>query len=379
MHKKPGKRSQAELEDEGVVNNENTLVPWASQASGRSTVRERSVDIFDELASSSSKPPASTAKRKSSEINKRLEVESTKQADDLGSDGIAVGLPKEEYHPRPSRSRSKRNDEDLIIPESFSKRPEALAKKKASKRRKTTALAKASPKVEVEDDDDEDPDVTIVPARKMDKAKKDIEPVVLLPTEDAEPEEGKAEHAEQADLPVEKSKPVAEEAPASEKAPPGSPAKKKRGRPKKPSTDPVADEAPQDEQVLIDNDEGLPDLLELTKTTMSKRGRKKKTDQDETPAILNDNTDETDVGPHEDDNNIGTHLSRSEGNRQVIAKDANASQLSPAKLTTPPETPRKSASKGPDKHSPLNSGKVRFRVGLSKRARIEPLLKIVRK
>jgi len=38
-------------------------------------------------------------------------------------------------------------------------------------------------------------------------------------------------------------------------------------------------------------------------------------------------------------------------------------------------TPTKKVKKGPD-HSPLPSGKVRYRVGLSKKHKIEPLLKI---
>lgn len=57
--------------------------------------------------------------------------------------------------------------------------------------------------------------------------------------------------------------------------------------------------------------------------------------------------------------------------------------LSPsAERMVSPETPKKSTKapdKGPDKHSPISSGKVGYRVGLSKRARIEPLLRIVRK
>lgn len=39
----------------------------------------------------------------------------------------------------------------------------------------------------------------------------------------------------------------------------------------------------------------------------------------------------------------------------------------------------KTTEKGPTKHSPLKNAKVPYRVGLSRRSRIEPLLKIVRK
>jgi hypothetical protein len=42
-------------------------------------------------------------------------------------------------------------------------------------------------------------------------------------------------------------------------------------------------------------------------------------------------------------------------------------------------TPTRDTKKGPDQHSPLQSGKVPYRVGLSKRTRIAPLLKMIRK
>lgn len=48
--------------------------------------------------------------------------------------------------------------------------------------------------------------------------------------------------------------------------------------------------------------------------------------------------------------------------------------------TFPAETPKKPAIKGPDKHSPIAvTAKAAYRVGLSRKARIAPLLKVVRK
>jgi hypothetical protein len=44
-----------------------------------------------------------------------------------------------------------------------------------------------------------------------------------------------------------------------------------------------------------------------------------------------------------------------------------------------PHTPTKDAKKGAEQHSPLQNGRVPYRVGLSKRTRIAPLLKIIRK
>ncbi|EEQ30087.1 hypothetical protein McanMca71_000412 [Microsporum canis] len=51
-----------------------------------------------------------------------------------------------------------------------------------------------------------------------------------------------------------------------------------------------------------------------------------------------------------------------------------------AEPTHPIETPKKPANKGPNKHSPIAvTAKVAYRVGLSRKARIAPLLKVVRK
>jgi hypothetical protein len=48
-------------------------------------------------------------------------------------------------------------------------------------------------------------------------------------------------------------------------------------------------------------------------------------------------------------------------------------------IPAPAQTPSKDSKKGPDQHSPLQSGKMPYRVGLSKKTRIAPLLKIIRK
>jgi hypothetical protein len=76
-------------------------------------------------------------------------------------------------------------------------------------------------------------------------------------------------------------------------------------------------------------------------------------------------------------------------------RTATKTAVSPTKQSTPPpstpeqpkqsskaplKTPEsKTASKSPPNHSPISKGKVPFRVGLSKRARIAPLLKVMKK
>ncbi|KAL4779026.1 hypothetical protein BJX76DRAFT_106583 [Aspergillus varians] len=69
---------------------------------------------------------------------------------------------------------------------------------------------------------------------------------------------------------------------------------------------------------------------------------------------------------------------------QPPASTTNTSDHSPAQkpLETPqkPTDPKTPSTKGPGKHSPISStGKVPYRVGLSKKARIAPLLKIVKR
>jgi len=394
-------RSRTEMDNDDGQNEDvcRDQASKASQPSERSIALGKSLDIIDELSST-----ASTAKRKASKTSQKPEPAPATHSDELGADDLAGVLPKEQYQPRPSRSRSNRNDEELVVPEDFSKRPEVLAKKKASKRRKTTALARPSPKVEIEDDDDEDQDLIALPPRISKKAKSAVEPVVLIPSEN-----NQAEETEQAKAPVDDEQPLPDEAHLPEKAPHSSPPKKKRGRPRKPTKEQEAATEPpkEDQHPPTDDDEDLPAPRDLTKkgrksrtldtntdnsaTAPITKGRKKRKANNTTLAILPDERTETnDAPPPASADELDPHLSQTEGNRRppphsttTTASKAKTA-ADPASLTTPPKTPQKaaqpsSAAKGPDKHSPLNSSKVKFRVGLSKRARIEPLLKVVRK
>jgi hypothetical protein len=65
----------------------------------------------------------------------------------------------------------------------------------------------------------------------------------------------------------------------------------------------------------------------------------------------------------------------------AVEHPKSAFSVSPQKQqgTSNPHTPEKKVKKGPDQHSPLQSGKIPHRVGLSKRVRIAPLLKVIRK
>lgn len=55
------------------------------------------------------------------------------------------------------------------------------------------------------------------------------------------------------------------------------------------------------------------------------------------------------------------------------------SKLKEITESPPIQTPKREAKRGPDQHSPLQSGRIAYRVGLSKKTRIAPLLKVIKK
>lgn len=430
----------------------------------------------DELSLSASIPAMGSARTRSSKSYKKRELEGKQHTDELGSEEIEIGFPKERYQPRPSRSRSGHGEaDDLIIPVDFSKRPEALVKSKKSKRRKTTALAKATPKYEEEDEEEVTPLFSVpksikhvdlemktrpdsanlantelpwadpkaqggheviqtanLPASKKQRGrphKKSTEPRETFseerPVIDHEDEEPDAEMTED---------PLAK---AISEAPKPSAPKKQRGRPLKKATG--SPEEISEEQLFADEHEEEPDedlgkdlqenqgdhgVVSAAKTPVAKkqRGRPKKkpaksledipSDNDdnveppepsktpstksprkrkkptlEDPPVI-DNDDDEDPPPLLNKSSHPNPLSETQANTTPVPTTTTTDNPSPpptpsTKHPQQPETPHKpsnvSQQKGPDKHSPLQSGKVRYRVGLSKRARIEPLLRVVRK
>ena len=458
--------------------------------------RTNNMDVHDEL----SLPPPSTSKHKASKVLKEKEAGSSAANEELNSDDPTIGLPKDQYQPRPSRSRGNQNDSELMIPENFSKRPEAVAKgkRKTKNRRKTTALAKPSPKVET---DDEEEDEIKAPAISITKLLPTLEIHLPINCEESSKYYGteKDDFADDTDL-QQVEQPTKFEAAIQG----SSPKKKNRGRPKKQAAhfpedfersganvrhetndedctpdatasthavpkkqrgrkkyqsattvledghqeDSVDDEphirtnkrrtvihddseeeeedSVDEEQlslnkksnkrdnVIVDdmNDTDLPDMPEPTPAVPKKRGRKKRkvdtetapTDIEDTnqaatntdpapkqrgrkkrkvsPTILSDHEAEGSDSEHPADNIVqdvspGKVLSLSKDKANTAKEPPSASQ-SPSKFATPPTTPPKTAKK-PD-HSPISTtSQVRFRVGLSKKARITPLLRIVRK
>ena len=292
------------------------------------------------------------------------------RADEPGSDDIAIGLPKDQYQPRPSRSRSGKDTADVIVPDDFSKKPETIAKKKRKlfKKSKNTAFGE------------------LIPADHDDKVDR------ISPGQDEKI------FAETVDLPETTNSPIH---PLSEDEDPGNPMedpmtkskplekpemKKQRGRPKKVVSTKTADiDTPstfEAEPVYLDADIAKPKATASTGKT--KKETKAKSDPvSKSEELVHDSDDE--LGNVNDkirehtqvhDEISGNYTSQKRPEMTVASQSPSKSSI------RSPKTPQKAemlARKAPDKHSPISSGKVKYRVGLSKRARIAPLLRIVRK
>ncbi len=285
--------------------------------------------------------------------------------DELGYDEIAVGMPKEKYQPRPSKRRSGAGDGETFVPTDFSKRPEALAKgKRKTKRHKTTAFQELLPK-----DEDEDEELQIMPDPRFEIPEKKSP---KISTDMHQPDVEKIDDTEEI-------RPEAQPEPNQAAKFTG---QKKRGRPKKVATnfsdETVADDTEADHAHLDAETEGI--------SGMTKKSRKRTKSKETSVPIIDeqDGNDDHDQAAECDPKDLPSHiLNDTHGNFSPVKPATKPlPEASPAKTNSTPETPRKSATpapKGPDKHSPISSGKVAYRVGLSKRARIAPLLRIVRK
>ena len=306
---------------------------------------------------------------KSSEINNMNE---------LGSDEVAIGLPTERYQPRPSRSRTNRTVDDLVLAIDYSKRPEAVVKAR-NKRRKTDGDQLAATKKETVDMD--------LSGKKEEIYDADME---FLPQRDHDGD-SRLTKAAMADASIEEVDIVAS-------AVDPEPLKKKRGRPKKQTTTDNDDRAVQKVTKLVTDETADADVLSTTTAiSTGKKSRKRKKTQetvDLSEEIVIEEDESTSACQtiaqeqiHADDCNASLDTSQNSANIIKASVQLNETPMymneetvhETMKSNPPPETPKKPVAKGPGKHSPLNTGKVPYRVGLSKRARIEPLLRVVRK
>ena len=304
--------------------------------------------------------PAKTSKRKRDTDDKNV--------DELDADNYAIGIPKEHYQPRPSKRRSGGVTEEVFVPTDFSKRPESIVKgKRKTKRHKTTAFQELLPK---DEDESEDEEVKMMPDPRFEIPEKKPP---NFSTERDQPDEEKNHNTDESRL-------KAQSEPKQATVANG---QKKRGRPKKAAT--ILSEESVLDEVESDHDQEDAGTEEPTVSATASRVRKMtKTTGPPKPTIHEEEGSNNNRATTEEnlENVPANILNENHGNIIASGPVANQmSEVSPAKKC-PPETPRKSATpmpKGPDKHSPISSGKVAYRVGLSKRARIAPLLRIVRK
>ena len=322
---------------------------------------ELSLSVSEIFSRSPAKPTKSSKRKRDTD---------DKNVDELNADEYAIGIPKEHYQPRPSKRRSGGVTEEVIVPTDFSKRPESIAKgKRKTKRHKTTAFQELLPK---DEDEDEDEEVKMMPDPRFEIPEK------KPPKSSTERDQPDVEKNHNTD----ESRPKAQPEPKQAAVVNG---QKRRGRPKKAVTN-LSEESILDE-VEADHDQEDAETEEPIVSATACRSRKVTNTTGPPKPIIHEqegsNNNRATTAEQDSEDVPANILNENHGN--IIASEPVANQMpevSPTKSMCPPETPRKSATpaaKGPDKHSPISSGKVAYRVGLSKRARIAPLLRIVRK
>lgn len=149
-------------------------------------------------------------------------------------------------------------------------------------------------------------------------------------------------------------------------------AKKKRGRPRKSGSDPAPAADESEPQPSI---EDAPATPQATKAT-GKRGRKKKMVEEAPPQPVEEDpqefVDESEKAPEQDSRRDGGDGTENSG-REALRDISNTA----AEKTLVDE--HKNESKAASTAAGGQADKVRYRVGLSKRSRIAPLLKMIRK
>ena len=327
----------------------------------------------------------------------------------FSSDGDASLPPAETYKPRPSRFRAAGTADELFESIDFSKRPEKAFKTgkngKDSKRKKR----RDSPQV----DADGESQITNDGASVGMAAEPSIEEARAengaLPSE--EPVEGQGdEQPSNHDRPFQNDKVQKRSRGRPKKkdsAPADAPAEpKKRGRKRRSSivrSEPVAADRESPRAKAASE-------AQEAASSKTQRHRRAVLDSDEsgdedahaTKASADSQPGEVPLSPSKRTNgqpprertSISGALASSRTNENSDPKSMTLEDPPSDKAAAPPETPRKEHSalvvtpknkepstgqKGPDKHSPINGSRAKYRVGLSKRARIAPLLQSVKK
>jgi len=336
----------------------------------------------EDAARGGSSLPATILDLTNTTADKITRKRKAKDVDELGSDDIAIGLPKEQYKPRPSRSRGNTNLDGLLESVDFSKRPETQVKGK-NKRRKThesdaSSITKEGPVKESGVNGEE----------TTEKAVETTNPIADVSATVNPHDEDIVQTGHDKTLPPQKPAHVKRKPPTDDpterginndttnpqpeqKAPtnptPKQPAPKARGRPRKKTTEekplPIAivDETPP---------ESSTDLKPPNGPSQHLAQHNDKTNPTPTPAL------------EETDPNFNAAPVSSVRVSRPSTPPPPPPHTTTSSSTPPPATPERKVTdlqKGPQKHSPLNGGRVPYRVGLSRRARIEPLLRGLRR
>ena len=325
-------------------------------------------------------PALTTLNHKTKNMSKANAKATTRDnhSDELGFDEDSVGLPKEQYIPRPSRSRASRVVDDMVLAVDFSKRPEAVAKRKGI-RRKTTGDTLAIYEDECEN--------LVVFGIQNSPLKTSADSNVVGSATKA-PLNPSLQISPTVDQDVASKDPYEDTVKVL-------PPKKKRGRPKK-HVEETSIEVHDARTQRLDPVIETRVEEERSEKPSSKTTRKRRRTEEERHCLSEDVVVEDDEILTAKHAMIG-HIESTPSKPQDI-KEADANIIKPApnaidsperlikdttpsitETRTPICTPQKPQQKGPDKHSPLNNSKISYRVGLSKRARIEPLLRVVKK
>jgi hypothetical protein len=345
-------------------------------------------------------------------------------------DESTIGLPQEQYKPRPSRSRSKRTVEEAMPP------PALTPIKSVQIPTKEAHTPNPDDTVQLEDPEDTPLTKLKKEKRKMNKMKRaKTSAAALLKKSDKMLSDGEEDvvWVESKPATVKMKVPNALEVKReqAEKDEDDTPSRIKADQANAP-------EAAMDEQSLADAPHSAAEIsVDIPQTeekpqaqVPKKRGRKKKAaielpfpaeNEDDAANPSNAAAEPNEATPTEDQeppNQLNPKTKPSSSRHALSEKDVNTSHpaqpqsgdedqppkatpTSPPKNDTdrshasieppesqaalqPPPTPTpqpQTTTKGPTKHSPINpsGGKVKYRVGLSRRATISPLLKIVRK
>ncbi|KAL8776887.1 MAG: hypothetical protein Q9213_008096 [Squamulea squamosa] len=393
------KRAISEIESPKIILGEEIAPSSSAPASSPIKRTSRGEDVAlsrsredadgadDELSLSAVVNSPITSRKQTKAIAKSALIEKH-ELNKLEMDELLPNPPSENYQPRPSRSRSALAADDLVIPKDFSKRPESLAKKKTKSKLINSAPeavdqpAGASPKKRQAKAASQ-ADIGSLNEARIDTDVEELLNVKNDLTHDTHTD-FEANHVSITKIPSPK--------------PP--PPKKSRGRPKKGASVEESVHPALLESVPANKDAGP---LTTTITTPApapmpaKRGRKNKKPpaEEKSSAIVH----KDDMSEDEQKEFIVTSegvLSDADPNIQPplespttlkedvpeISKPVSDDSSKPTMSTKTLESPSKSTPAKTEEKKLPGLGKdspARYRVGLSKRQRIAPLLRVVRK